>query len=61
LALAKDPSVIAEVETDIQDGHTAHVDGTPTVIMTHGAQQYRIPTGAGYQILARFIDQLLSN
>ena len=61
LALAKDPSVIAEVETDIQDGRTAHVDGTPTVIMTRGAKQYRIPTGAGYQILARFIDQLLSN
>ena len=61
LALAQDPSVIAEVQADIQAGHAAHVDGTPTVILTHGLKQYRIPTGAGYPILARFLDQLLAN
>ncbi|MBZ5608543.1 MAG: DsbA family protein [Acidobacteriia bacterium] len=60
-ALAKDQSVIAEVQSDIQAGRAAHVDGTPTVILTHRLKQYRIPTGAGYDILRRFIDQLLTN
>ena len=60
-ALAKDPTVVAEVQADIQAGVAAHVDGTPTVFLKRGAKQYRIPTGTGYQMLARFIDQLLSN
>jgi len=60
-ALAQDPAIAAEVQTDIQLGRNAHVDGTPTVIITHGAKQYRVPTGAGYQILSRFLDSLLSN
>ncbi|HMD48584.1 MAG TPA: thioredoxin domain-containing protein [Bryobacteraceae bacterium] len=60
-ALVQDPSIAAEVQTDIQLGRAAHVDGTPTVIVTHGAKQYRVPTGAGYQILSRFLDSLLSN
>lgn len=59
--LAQDPSIAAEVQSDIQLGRAAHVDGTPTVIITHGIKQYRIPTGAGYQILSRFLDSLLSN
>lgn len=60
-ALAQDPSIAAEVQSDIQLGRAAHVEGTPTVIITRGAKQYRIPTGAGYQILSRFLDSLLSN
>ena len=60
-ALAKDPAIVAEVQSDIQAGHTAHVDGTPTVILTHRLKQYRIPANASYDILHRFIDQLLTN
>jgi protein-disulfide isomerase len=60
-ALAKDPAIVAEVQSDIQAGHTAHVDGTPTVILTHRLKQYRIPANASYDILHRFIDQLLTD
>jgi protein-disulfide isomerase len=60
-ALAKDPTVIAEVQEDIQAGRNAKVDSTPTMILTHRAKQYRIPTAAGYDILRRFLDQLLAN
>jgi protein-disulfide isomerase len=58
-ALAQDPAVVAEVQAGLEAGHAAHVDRTPTVILTHKSKEYRIPVGAGYQILARFIDQLL--
>jgi protein-disulfide isomerase len=59
--LAKDPSVVAEVEQDIQLGRNAQVNSTPTMILTHKQKQYRLPTGAGYDILRRFLDQLLTN
>ena len=60
-ALAKDPSVAAEVREDIQAGQTAHVEGTPTMILTFNQKQYRLPVTAGYPVLRRFIDQLLSS
>jgi protein-disulfide isomerase len=60
-ALAKDPAVIAEVQQDIQAGRSANVSATPTLILTHRAKQYRLPGGASYEIMRRFIDQLLSN
>jgi len=59
-ALAKDPAIIAEVQQDIQAGRNANVSSTPTLILTHRSKQYRVPGGAGYEILRRFIDQLLS-
>jgi hypothetical protein len=46
---------------DIQAGHAAHVDGTQFVILTHRLKQYRIPANASYDLLHRFIDQLLAN
>ena len=60
-ALAKDPAVIAEVEQDIQAGRNANVASTPTLILTHRGKQYRVPSAASYEIMRRFIDQLLSN
>lgn len=60
-ALAKDPSIVAEVQQDIQAGQAAHVDGTPFVVLTHRLKQYRIPGTASYDLLHRFIDQLLAN
>jgi len=60
-ALAKDPSIIAEVEADVQAGHAIHVNSTPTVILTHKLKQYPVPSGVSYDTLRRFIDQLLAN
>lgn len=59
-ALAKDPAISAEVQQDIQAGKTAQINQTPTMILTYRGKQYRIP-GANYDILRRFIDQLLAN
>jgi protein-disulfide isomerase len=59
-ALAKDPAIAAEVKQDIQAGQSALINQTPTMILTYHAKQYRIP-GGNYDILRRFIDQLLSN
>lgn len=58
--LAKDPAIAAEVQQDIQAGRTAQVNATPTLILTHRGKQYRLPI-ANYDILRRFIDQLLAN
>jgi predicted DsbA family dithiol-disulfide isomerase len=59
-ALVKDPAIAAEVQQDIQAGKTAQINQTPTMILTYRGKQYRIP-GANYDILRRFIDQLLAN
>jgi len=59
--LAKDPAIAAEVRQDMEAGHAAKVEGTPTLILTYRLKQYRIPGQAGYPILKRFIDQLLAN
>jgi predicted DsbA family dithiol-disulfide isomerase len=59
-ALVKDPAIAAEVQKDIQAGKTAQINQTPTMILTYRGKQYRIP-GANYDILRRFIDQLLAN
>jgi len=60
-ALVKDPAIIAEVQQDMQAGRSANVSSTPTLILTHRSKQYRVPGGTSYEILRRFIDQLLSN
>jgi protein-disulfide isomerase len=59
-ALAKDPTVIGEVQQDIQAGHGANITSTPTLILTHRGKQYRVPGGTSYEILRRVIDQLIS-
>jgi len=59
-ALVKDPAIVAEVKQDVQAGQSAQINQTPTMILTYRAKQYRIP-GGNYDILRRFIDQLLSN
>jgi protein-disulfide isomerase len=59
-ALARDPAIAAEVQQDIHAGRLAQINQTPTMILTHKGKQYRIPA-ANYDILRRFIDQLLAN
>src|ERR1700690_713253 len=59
-ALVKDPAITAEVQQDIQAGKSAQITQTPTMILTYRGNQSRIP-GGNYDILRRFIDQLLAN
>jgi protein-disulfide isomerase len=59
-ALAKDPAIAAELQQDIHTAQDNKVDTTPTIIMTHRLKQYRIPGAASYDLVRRFIDQLLA-
>ncbi len=59
-ALAKDPSVMAEVEKDLQLGNQIPIQQTPTLIITHRSGRYPLTGNVNYAILRRFIDELLS-
>ncbi|HEY2016111.1 MAG TPA: thioredoxin domain-containing protein [Bryobacteraceae bacterium] len=54
--LAKDPSVIAEVKREYDEGVAAGITGTPTLIITHGARRYPIPS---QQLEYSFLKSLL--
>lgn len=57
-ALAKDPSVLAEVQGDVQEGESKPINQTPTmVIMAHG-KEYKIAGGLNYNLLRGFLDGL---
>jgi protein-disulfide isomerase len=58
--LAKDPQITASVERDIQLGQTAGVQQTPTMVIAYKGQRYPISGAVSYDLLRRFVDQLLS-
>lgn len=60
LALAKDQSVIGEVEADRQYGMASGINSTPTVFVTRGFK--RTPLSGGvleYSLLRQFLNDLL--
>ena len=59
-ALAKDPQIVASVEHDIQLGTAAGVQKTPTMVITYKNQRYPITGAVNYDLLRRFLDQLLT-
>ena len=59
-ALAKDPSIAAEVNQDVALGAAAKINQTPTLILTHKLKQYPLTGAVSYSLLRRFIDELLS-
>src|SRR6476660_2919188 len=60
LALAKAPDIAAEVESDTQKGRDAHLQQTPTLIVTHQSKSYPVSGIVSYPILRRFLDQLVA-
>jgi protein-disulfide isomerase len=56
-ALAKDPSVMAEVQKDIDLGMRNHISGTPTMLVSHNGKTYTIGP-VSFPILSRFLDSL---
>jgi protein-disulfide isomerase len=58
-ALAKDPSVLAEVESEYQEGIAQGVNQTPTLIVTVGGKRYTLPPAPDYRLLKSMIDGLL--
>jgi protein-disulfide isomerase len=59
-ALANDPQIIASVEHDIQLGHADGVQQTPTMVITYKNQRYPVTGAVNYDLLRRFLDQLLA-
>ena len=59
-ALAKDPQIAASVDQDIQLGHGAGVQQTPTMVITYKNQRYPVAGAVNYDLLRRFLDQLLT-
>ncbi len=48
LALSKDPSVLAEVESDVDLGNRMGVNSTPTVFVTYGMRRFPLPNVMNY-------------
>ena len=55
--LAKDPSVMAEVQKDVDLGLSKHISGTPTMLVSHNGKTYTIGP-VSFPILSRFLDSL---
>jgi protein-disulfide isomerase len=59
--LAKDPSVAAVVQRDIDLGTRLNVNQTPTIILTKDLKPNRVAGVVSYAVLKRYLDQLLSD
>ena len=59
-ALAKDPQIAASVEKDVEWGTAAGVRSTPTMFITYKNKRYPASGAVKYDLLRRFLDQLLS-
>jgi protein-disulfide isomerase len=59
-ALAKDPSVLAEVQGDVDAGTAAHVDRTPTMIVTRGMKQTPWSYWTDYSLFKGYLDEMLA-
>ena len=59
-ALAKDPSILQEINSDVQEGQQERVNQTPTMIIVRGGKKYPIGGSLNYDLLRRFLDELLT-
>ena len=57
--LIKDPQVNQELAHQVELGHTAHVDSTPTIFLTHRLHVVKVPPNVSYPILKRVLDDYL--
>jgi protein-disulfide isomerase len=58
--LIKDPAVAAEVQHDYDLGMAAHVDRTPTMLMTHKGKQTPWSSWTDYTLFKSMVDLLLA-
>lgn len=56
--LVKDPSILAQVQKDIDAGMQAKLQRTPTVIVSYKGKHYNADVQASYASFARFLDSL---
>jgi protein-disulfide isomerase len=58
-SLAKDPSVLSEVQRDVDAGKAAGINQTPTMIVTRGANRFPLAGAVNYNLLRSLLDGLL--
>ena len=58
LALAKDPSVLAEVQSDYDLGMRLGVNSTPSLFLTHGMRRFPLPNFDNYTLFRSMVDGL---
>jgi protein-disulfide isomerase len=58
-ALAKDPSVLSEVQSDVDLGNLLRVNSTPTIFLTRGSQRFALPTPINYPLFRSLVDGYL--
>jgi protein-disulfide isomerase len=56
MALAKDPSVISEVQSDYDLGTRIGVNSTPSLFLTHGAKRFALPWPVSYPLFRSMVD-----
>ena len=59
-ALAISPEIAGEIQKDMNAGVAAGLKSTPTMIVTHKLKQYPVTGSVSYEVLKKFIDQLLA-
>lgn len=59
-ALAKDPKVVSEVESEMSMGMKVPVGSTPTMVITANGKSQPISGAISYPIFKRYIDMLLA-
>jgi protein-disulfide isomerase len=59
LLLAKDPSVLSEVQRDVDAGRLVPVNQTPTMIVKRGASRFPVVGAVNYNLLRSLLDGLL--
>ena len=57
--LAKDPSVLSEVQRDVDAGRAAGINQTPTMIVTRGTSRFPVAGAVNYNLLRSMLDGLL--
>jgi protein-disulfide isomerase len=58
-ALAKDPSVLAEVQSDVDLGNRLGVNSTPSLFLSHGAQRFALPwQGLSLPLFKSMVDNM---
>jgi protein-disulfide isomerase len=58
--LIKDPAMSTEADQDRALGVKANVTQTPTMVITHKGRAYPVTGAVNYEILRKFLDDLLS-
>ena len=58
--LMKDPAIAAEVQRELEQGMAAHVERTPTLVMTRKGKQTPWASWSDYGLFKSMVDLLLS-